>query len=78
MCEKYFQEHDINLKDQKLGIDHDGVEENTLITQVARLLEPIGEVNSATQPIVINFTVYESNWLIDVNCCIFNLQYYCF
>ena len=61
MCEKYFQEHDINLKDQKLGIDHDGVEENTLITQVARLLEPIGEVNSATQPIVINFTVYESN-----------------
>ena len=61
MCEKYFQEHDINLKDQKLGIDHNGVEENTLITQVARLLEPIGEVNSATQPIVINFTVYESN-----------------
>ena len=46
---------------QTLKIDQKGVEENMLITQVARLLEPIGEVNSATQPIVINFTIYENS-----------------
>ena len=59
---------------QTLKIDRKDVEENMLITQVARLLEPIGEVNSATQPIVINFTIYENSWLIDENCCVFNLH----
>ena len=46
---------------QTLNIDQKDVEENMLITQVARILEPIGEVNSATQPIVINFTIYENS-----------------
>ena len=46
---------------QTLNIDQKDVEEYMLITQVARILEPIGEVNSATQPIVINFTIYEKS-----------------
>ena len=58
-----------------MRIDHEHVEENMLITQVARLLEPTGRKRLKTEQIVINFTVNEKNWVVGAQvatwiCCV--------